>query len=173
MNNTEYLISMAYDSLGYAPIKGFSNYLISMNGDVYSIFTKKYLAKIKHSHGYLFVAIKGDDGKRYNKYIHRLVAEVYIPNRDNKPFVNHKDGNKHNNRIDNLEWCTNSENMIHAVNNGMRKTGLNHYKCTVVVDNLGNKYSLSQAAKISNISHQYLSKMLSGKAINKTQFTKL
>ena len=51
------------------------------------------------------------DGKRY--YIHRLLAEAYIDNPQNKPQINHKDGNRTNNNIDNLEWVTNSENQIH------------------------------------------------------------
>jgi hypothetical protein len=57
-----------------------------------------------------------------NKLLHRLIAETFIPNPDNLPCVNHKDGNKLNNSVDNLEWVTYSENNIHA-----RKMGLNPY----------------------------------------------
>ena len=63
--------------------------------------------------GYLSVR-PSIDGKQKTLYIHRLVAETFIPNPEHKPTVNHKDGDKHNNRVDNLEWATCSENTTHA-----------------------------------------------------------
>jgi hypothetical protein len=59
---------------------------------------------------------------RKNKNVHRIIAETVIFNPDNLPCVNHKDGNKLNNSVDNLEWCTHSENTLHSYQTGLQTT---------------------------------------------------
>ena len=75
------------------------------------------------SNGYLTTNTKigGRSGINVCLRAHRLVAEAYIPNPDNKPQVNHKDGNKQNNHVSNLEWCTAKENVQHAYDTGLAK----------------------------------------------------
>lgn len=81
--------------------------------------------------GYLRVALSSDCVK-FNASVHRLVAISFIQNPENKPQVNHINGVKSDNRVDNLEWCTNSENQIHAVKNKLIK------------HNLGDKHHMSK-----------------------------
>lgn len=64
---------------------------------------------------------------RKNRNIHRVIAETFIPNPDNLPCVNHKDGNKLNNSVDNLEWCTQSENVLHSFKNRLQQKVTNQY----------------------------------------------
>lgn len=84
--------------------------------------------------GYLCTRMKDLNGKSHCLYIHRLVAETFIPNPENKPTVNHKDGNKHNNNVKNLEWCTFSENNKHAIENHLRPKYCGFLKYKLVND---------------------------------------
>lgn len=70
--------------------------------------------------GYLEVRLTIDKHNKRNFLVHRLVAESFLENPDNKPTVNHKDGDKHNNNLDNLEWATYSENNFHAYDTGLK-----------------------------------------------------
>lgn len=78
-----------------------------------SWYDEKILKPAIHERGYLFVQLSINK-KILRRYIHRLVAEAFIPNPENKKTVNHKDGNKKNNCVENLEWCTYLENNTHA-----------------------------------------------------------
>ena len=66
---------------------------------------------VSRGNSYLYVQLQDENGKWTNHSVHRLVAEAFIPNPDNLPFVNHKDENGHNNIVCNLEWCTNVYNI--------------------------------------------------------------
>ena len=94
-------------------------YQISNLGNVKRISSGKRL-KPYNRKGYIRVALSKDDTTKHID-IHRLVAQAFIPNPENKPEVNHIDGDKSNNEVSNLEWCTRKENMNHAKNTGLWK----------------------------------------------------
>ena len=94
-------------------IKNYENYNIYDNGDVENITNHKILKGSLSENGYKYYRLS-KDGKKKMFYAHRLVAEAFIENKNNLPVVNHKDGNKLNNNVNNLEWVSYSKNMEHA-----------------------------------------------------------
>lgn len=112
------------------------------------------------------------NGKQRLYYIHRLIASTFIPNPLNKPEVNHKDGDKSNNKVKNLEWSTASENQIHAFFNGLQKSrkGSKHHNTKIDEDVareicdyiLYTSLTLRQIAKELNTSHNIVSKINKG-----------
>lgn len=100
-------------------IAGFNKYTIDEDGNIFSMYKKKYLKPWKDTKGYLTVELR-QNGERYYKKVHRLVAETFIPNPTNLPEINHKDENKQNPSVYNLEWCTSKYNS----NYGTRKERL-------------------------------------------------
>ncbi len=165
-------------------IKNHLNYLVSVEGKVFSLHTMRFLKLHKNDNGYFRVKL---DGKLY--YIHRVVAETYLPNIENKATVNHMDGDKYNNMLCNLEWATSSENMKHACDTGLRpvselmretgrlmqnnlRKGYNPDAAKLVLDiETGIYYeSATEAAESIGVKPKYLWRRLSGETKNNTNF---
>lgn len=148
-----------------AQIKGYEGlYLVTSDGTVIGQKSGKTLRQCRSPTGYVRVKLyKNAVPKCY--MVHRLVASAFLPNESNKSQVNHKDGNKENNNVDNLEWVTQSENQIHAYINGLNTTrfAIEATKKRVVQKSIDgdilNTYdSLSDAGRaigipVSNITH--------------------
>ena len=99
----------------YYKIKGYEDYYITKSGKIFSTLTNKELKFDKSCHGYCKVKLMDRRlGRFINLQVHRIVATQFIPNPNNLPEVNHKDGNKSNNSVYNLEWCTAEYNRRHA-----------------------------------------------------------
>lgn len=132
-------------------------YYVSNCGRVKSLkFGKERILKqATNQNGYLFIIIHRKNHKQRYSKIHRLVALAFIPNPNNKPQVNHKDGDKCNNHIDNLEWVTNSENIKHAWDNGLNEK-IRIAKSKPVTDILTGKNYESLAIACKNINESYM-----------------
>jgi len=95
-------------------------YMITKDGRIKSKF--KELKQVKRKDGYKRISLT-KNGKRKNYLVHRVIAMTFIPNSIRKKEVNHKDGNKRNNHVSNLEWCTREENIRHASSKGLMCCG--------------------------------------------------
>ena len=159
-------------------IRGYENkYIISNYGEIISlprykknnsklqyVEPKEILRYTNSTNGYVYVQLC-KDGDCKNIRLHRLVAETFIPNPRNLPQVNHKDGNKENNCVNNLEWCTNQENVKHAYKMGLAKS---KNKIKVKQYDLNGKFikqynSLTEASKQSRVSISKISTCINGK----------
>lgn len=94
-------------------------YCITPNGDVFSLHSERFIKDSLNNRGYHIVHLY-DNGVCTTCLVHRLVAQAFISNPENKPCVNHIDGNKDNNTKSNLEWCTYSENNQHSFDTGLK-----------------------------------------------------
>lgn len=152
-------------------IKGYDNYYITIEGNVYNINTKRYL-KPQIRNGYLFYSL-WDKGSCKNVYIHRLIALYYLDNEHNLPQVNHIDGNKLNNNISNLEWVTNKQNTIHAWSLGLCENSRNASilnKSKIVLDTINGIFysSAKEAANLLGYNPSTLMAKLNGRLKNNT-----
>ena len=119
----------------------------------------------KDSEGYLRTSLK-INGKQERPRIHRLVAKAFVSNPYNKPFVNHKNGNKADNRVTNLEWCTERENALLAYMNGQYCANKRYETIIAVEITTGQTIifrTQAEAAKFIGISDSEVNKVLKGK----------
>lgn len=112
------------EALGFKQIPGFSDYYASKSGDIFSIKSGKLVRKKFYNakDGYCTTGLTPDDDtKQYRYRVHRIIAQTWLENLKNLPTVNHKDGDGRNNKVDNLEWASHSDQVKHAVETGLLK----------------------------------------------------
>lgn len=141
---------------------------------------KEHFVTGTNNNGYLLVSLC-KNGRKERKLAHRLVAMVFIPNTDNKPQINHKNGKRNDNRVENLEWCTQLENNKHAWETGlidkekMKKLGKKYIElncrnnkkpvCQLTKEGrIINKFkSIIEAEKQTGISNKHISSVCKNK----------
>ena len=148
-------------------VKGYEErYQISNMGRVWSKNRQIYLKTQQNNSGYLYVRLCANNGKCKTELIHRLVAINFIPNPNNYPCVNHKDENKHNNTLTNLEWCSKSQNINYGTRN--ERVGKKNSKAIRCIET-GIIYSSGvEIAKALGTTPDIVSKVLHGKSRCKT-----
>lgn len=160
---------MKFDNKEFEQIPGFSDYYIckytsevlSTRKDIPYIL-KQSINSTKSNSTYYMVRIINDDGKTCKKYIHRLMAELFLWNPNNKNQVNHIDGNKHNNDLTNLEWVTHQENAIHAVAEGLTPTvSVDQYTNNGVF--IASYTSIIEAERATGVHNPNITKVLKGR----------
>lgn len=156
------------------PVDGFPNYYVTDAGDIYSTnyLNTGRVQKLTpiNNKGYLKICLYNNSKSNFFQ-IHRLVAEAFIPNPENKPQVNHKNGIKTDNRVENLEWVTCKENIIHAfrvLGKNHLLAGNNHPRAKIVLQMKGDTiiaeyFSTREAHRKTNINQGHISECCRGK----------
>jgi hypothetical protein len=128
---------------------------------------EKIRKPVTDNYGYIVIDLyKEGKGKLYK--VHRLVGVAFIPNEEDKKFINHKNGIKNDNNVNNLEWCTHSENQIHAFKNGLKKPQINGEKAVLMYQKGTGEFvmefkSISNASKHLNCSNSDICNVLKGR----------
>jgi len=151
-------------------IKGYEGeYAATEDGRIWSYPKKKNNVKGKFLKGSLnhggYLRLKlCKKGVKSNVRLHRLVAHAFIPNPYNKPCVNHKDGIKTNNHIDNLEWCTVAENNLHAFRTGLRGCFITIDDASEICEAYATKlFSQRELGECFNVSKNTISRVINNK----------
>ena len=148
-------------------IDGYENYSVSRNGEIRNDKTGRVLKQIYDNKGYLHINLY-ENGKKKKITVHRLVAEAFIPNSENKPCVDHINAIRDDNRVENLRWCThkeNSNNPLTIKNNSEAQSGENHPRCKkVICVTTGEIFDyINQASEKYKVAHESISACCRGK----------
>lgn len=150
-----------YQVSNFGNVRSLDRVVNKLNG-IFYMRKGKLCVQSKSNLGYMTVGFTVNN-KKVNKYVHRLVAEAFITNMNDYPQVNHIDCDKTNNRMYNLEWCTNSQNHIHASKNGLNKLHLHR----VAYSGEENGRALLTKEQVLEIKQKYIPYKYSAKKLSK------
>lgn len=142
----------------YRKLANYSKYRIYPDGRIFSEYINRFIKTSKDSGGYLQTTLVDDFGKRKTIKVHILVASAFIPRVNNKLEINHKDFNKENNTVNNLEWCDRSYNMKYNYTHRENKRAKNLSPLTeeqvkMIPDMMNNGFSIKFISKLLKVGH--------------------
>ena len=155
----------------FKKIKGYSHYRIYSNGRIYSEFINRYITPTEDSSHYLQNTLVDDNGNRKTIKTHRLVAIAFLPNPENLPDVNHRDFNRKNNNVTNLEWCTAEYNVQYTAKFNidenkkvyMRFSPLTEEMVLLIPTLLNYGFSIKLISRLYRVGHITIRNIVSGK----------
>lgn len=155
----------------FKKIKGYSHYRIYSNGRIYSEFINRYITPTEDSSHYLQNTLVDDNGNRKTIKTHRLVAIAFLPNPENLPDVNHRDFNRKNNNVTNLEWCTAEYNAQYTAKFNidenkkvyMRFSPLTEEMVLLIPTLLNYGFSIKLISRLYRVGHITIRNIVSGK----------
>lgn len=142
-------------------IKQYKDFLVDDNLNIYNAHTGHIIKPFKGSDGYIAVKLNMKNCKTCER-VHVIYAHCFIPNPNNYKYVNHKDTNKLNNSLNNLEWCTNSYNVKHSYDNGNNTSRVKVRVETLNKEFVGEYNSLRECSKELKLDRHKISRILKG-----------
>lgn len=143
----------------FRKLQNYSNYRIYPDGRIYSEFINRFITPAFDSKKYLQVTLVNDLGERKTIKLHRLVASAFLPNLDEKREINHKDFNKTNNSVENLEWCDRNYNVQYNFNHRdyteqiEKVSPLSREQVMVIPELIDKGFSIKLIAKLFHVGH--------------------
>lgn len=169
----------------FRKLNNYSNYRIFPDGRIYSEFINKFITPTFDSGKYLQVTLVNDEGERKTIKVHRLVASAFIPNLDECREINHKDFNKENNSVSNLEWCDRKYNVNYNfserdyIEQIKKVTPLTVEQVKVIPELIDYGFSIKLISKLFNVGHITIRNIVAGKTwkplklkFNRVEFNK-
>lgn len=150
-------------------IENFDGYWVSTQGRLWSEKSKKFIKTWALRNGYLQVDLCRN-AKRYHQLVHRLVAQAFIPNPENKPQIDHVNAKRTDNRVENLRWCSAKENYEFKSNESKRKTEMNLHGAKLIIERINDEVCVTYPSlnSVPGIAHTTLSMHVSK---GKVEFT--